>query len=34
MKSHALDIVDNPPTVLNPITDVNVDEDELIPSLI
>jgi len=23
----ALDIVDNPPTVLNPITDVNVDED-------
>ena len=25
--AHALDIVDNPPTVLNPITDVNVDED-------
>jgi Ca2+-binding RTX toxin-like protein len=25
--AQALDIVDNPPTVLNPITDVNVDED-------
>ncbi|MCZ8225244.1 MAG: putative Ig domain-containing protein, partial [Microcystis sp. LE19-84.1B] len=25
--AHALDIVDNPPTVLNPIADVNVNED-------